>query len=101
MLLLQCCALRKFHVTDGQNMHDQIMSDRRSKLAVSKCVLFIPYIVSGNPNECSWLHTCDTFILTTWILGLRAPLVACHQAFSQTLKTGRPEGMFCHKITRD
>ena len=23
------------------------------------------------------------------------------QAFSQTLKTGRPEGMFCHKIIRD
>ena len=21
--------------------------------------------------------------------------------FSQTLKTGRPEGMFCHKIIRD
>ena len=40
--------------------------------------LFIPYIVSGNPNECSWLHTCDACILATWILGLRAPLVACH-----------------------
>ena len=26
-LLLQRCALHKFHVTDGQNMHDQIMSD--------------------------------------------------------------------------
>ena len=23
------------------------------------------------------------------------------QAFSQTLKTGRPEGMFCHEIIRD
>ena len=38
--------------------------------------LFIPYIVSGNPDECSWLHTCDACILTTWILGLRASLVA-------------------------
>ena len=26
-LLLQRCALHKFHVTDGQNTHDQIMSD--------------------------------------------------------------------------
>ena len=26
-LLLQRCTLRKFHVTDGQNTHDQIMSD--------------------------------------------------------------------------
>ena len=27
MLLLQLCALRKFHVTDGQNTRDQITSD--------------------------------------------------------------------------
>ena len=26
--------LRKFHVTDSQNIHDQIMSERRSKLKV-------------------------------------------------------------------
>ena len=25
MLLLQQCALRKFHVTDGQNMPDQVI----------------------------------------------------------------------------
>ena len=29
----QRCALRKFHVTDGQNPHVQITSDRRSKYA--------------------------------------------------------------------
>ena len=27
------CALQKFHVTDGQNMHDRITSDLRSKHA--------------------------------------------------------------------
>ena len=32
-LLLQRCALRKFHVTDGQNRRDQITCNRRSKLA--------------------------------------------------------------------
>ena len=32
-LLLQRCALRKFHVADGQNTRDQITSDGRSKLA--------------------------------------------------------------------
>ena len=32
MLLLQGCALRKFHATDGQNTRDQIVSGRRSKL---------------------------------------------------------------------
>ena len=27
MLLLQCCALRKFHMIDGPNTHDQMPSD--------------------------------------------------------------------------
>ena len=35
-LLLQRCALRKFHVTDGQNTRDQITSDRKSKRAWSR-----------------------------------------------------------------
>ena len=34
----------------------------------------IPFILSGIPNKC-WLHTCDACIITTWRLGLRAPLV--------------------------
>ena len=33
MLLLQSCALRKFHVTDSQNTPDQITSGRRCKRA--------------------------------------------------------------------
>ena len=72
-LLLHRCALRKFHVTDSQNTRDQITSDRRSKRAWSNCVLCIPFILSGSPNEC-WLHTCDACVTTTWRLGLRAPL---------------------------
>ena len=32
-------------------------------------------VVNGSPNEC-WLHTCDACVITTWRLGLRAPLVA-------------------------
>ena len=35
------------------------------------CILFI---LSGRPNE-SWLHTCDACVITTWRLGLLAPLV--------------------------
>ena len=31
----------------------------------SNCVLCIPYILSGSPNEC-WLHTCDACVITTW-----------------------------------
>ena len=39
------------------------------------CVFGIPFILSGSPNEC-WVHTCDACVITTWRLGLPAPLVA-------------------------
>ena len=68
--------LHKFHLTDGWNMRDQITQGRRSKHAWSNCVLCIPFILSGSPNEC-WPHTSDACVITTWKLGLWAPLVAC------------------------
>ena len=74
-ILLQCFALHKFQVTDGQNMRDQMTSDRWSKHVWSNCVLCIPFILSG--NEC-WLHTWDACAITTWRLGLRAPLATCN-----------------------
>ena len=46
----------KFHVRDSQNVLDQITSDTRSKRAWLKCILCIPFILSGSPNKC-WLHT--------------------------------------------
>ena len=39
-------------------------SDRRSEHLSSKCVLCIPYILSGSPNKC-WIHTCDAWVVTT------------------------------------
>ena len=63
--LLHCWALGKFHVKDSQSMPDQIMSDRRSKHAWSNCVLCIPFIVGGSPNE-YWLHKCDACVIKTW-----------------------------------
>ena len=72
---IQCCALHKFHMTEGQHMLDQITSGRMSKCVWLKCVLCIPYILSGSPNECC-LHPHDECIITTWRLGWRAPLVA-------------------------
>ena len=75
MLLLQCCALHKFSLTDGQNACEQITRGRRLKHMWSNCILSVPFILSGNPNEC-WLHRCDTCVITPWRLGLRAPLVA-------------------------
>ena len=79
---LQHFALRKFHITDGQSIHDQIMSDRRSKRAWSNCVMCISFILSASPDEC-WLHTCHTCIITTWRLGLRGPLVTCKKFMCQ------------------
>ena len=84
--LLQHCALRKFYVTDGQNTRDKITRDRRSKRAWSNCVFCIPFILGGSPNEC-WLHTCDACVITTWRLGLRAPLVACNDWLMVALNT--------------
>ena len=71
-------------------MLDQITSDRESKCLWSKCVLCIPYILSGNPNEC-WIHTCtcDTCVITTWRLGLRAPLVTYFAKFLSAPRQNR------------
>ena len=74
---------------------------------------------------CRAMHSCDTLYSkkgtkTIYLKQLHVTLICssvpprlvfapagqCNlftyvQAFSQTLKTGRPEGMFCHKIIRD
>ena len=47
---------------------------RRSKCTWLNCILYFPLILTGSPNEC-WLHTCYACIITTWRLGLGAPLV--------------------------
>ena len=68
----------KFHVRDGQNTRDQITSDRRSKGAGLKCVLCIPFILSGSPNKCWLIHTCDAWVVSygnNLGLGLWASLV--------------------------
>ena len=74
-LLLQRNAFCKFHLTVGQNRRDHITRRRRSKRVRSNFVLCIPFLLSGSPNEW-WLHTCEACAITTWGLGLRAPLVA-------------------------
>ena len=65
-------------MTDGQNTRDQITMGRTSKRASPNCVLCIPLILSGSPNNC-WLHICDACVTTSWGLGLRAPRVARNQ----------------------
>ena len=39
---------------------------RRLKCTSSNCIVCIPFILSGSPNEC-WLCTCDACVITTWI----------------------------------
>ena len=77
-LLLNAVLCTSFTVTDNQNMCDQIMGDSSSKCVSSYCILCIPYIRSGSPNK-SWLHTCDTCVITTWAelfkAGLRYPRI--------------------------
>ena len=65
------------------------------------CVLCIPFILSGSPNHCL-LHTCDACLITTWRLGLRAPLVARNKfvlfvglAFCSQIRTVFLERQFC------
>ena len=43
-------------------------------------VFGIPFILSESPNEC-WVHTCDACVITTWRLGLPAPLVAAKRVY--------------------
>ena len=49
-------AFQKFQVIKGQNVHDQIVNDTRSK--VHDYTLCIPLILSGSPDKC-WLHICS------------------------------------------
>ena len=65
------------------------------------CVLCIPFILSGSPNHCL-LHTCDACLITSWRLGLRAPLVARNKfvlfvglAFCSEIRTVILERQFC------
>ena len=71
---VKCFCSNAVLLTDGQNTCDQFMQGRRLKRAWSSCILGIPFILSGRPNKC-WPHTCDTCVITTQRLGLRAPLV--------------------------
>ena len=45
-----------------------VLCYRWSRHGWPNCVLCIPFILSGSPNE-SWLHTCDECVITIWRLG--------------------------------
>ena len=63
----------------------------------SLCLIFSGFILGNLPkerrNEISKDHVCGGKILFSSVISL--------QAFSKTLKAGRPEGLFSHKIIRD
>ena len=58
MLLLQCCALLKFYVVDGQSMCDYMQFISRRALV----------IILGSMHSISWLHMCSTCtcVMATW-----------------------------------
>ena len=66
----KCCALCRFHMTDGQNACYQITNDRRSKCAWPNCVLHIPFILSGSPMYAGYIHATHAW-LKTGRLGLQ------------------------------
>ena len=68
MLLLQRCASRALHATNDQTTCDQIARDRKSKRAWSYCVLCIPFIPSGSPNE-YWLPFSSPEPVVSWSRG--------------------------------
>ena len=66
----------QFQVTDGQNTRGyEGIRGVEGPNARDQSVLCIPFILSGSSNEC-WLHKCNACVITTWRLGLQAPLVA-------------------------
>ena len=70
--LLEHCALRKFHVSNDQNKTRMIrLRGVEGRNARDQIV----FLVVRSLNE-YWLHTCDACVMTTWRLGLRAPVVA-------------------------
>ena len=60
---------------------------RQNRVSERKAVL-----LTGSQN------VCESEDNKEYIISVKRSLV---QAFSQTLKTGRPGSMFCHKIIRD
>ena len=70
-LLLHGCGLHKFHVTDVQNTRNQLQVIEGPN-ARENCVKCIPFVLSMRLCK---LHTCDACVITTWRLGLQAPLV--------------------------
>lgn len=73
-LLLQCRALCKFQVIEGQIVG--IIGLWLMDMWSDNCILWIPVISAcGTPNEC-WVHTLCSCIIVTWRLGLQASLVA-------------------------
>ena len=75
--LLHCYALPKFYVTDSQNTRDLITSDRRSKRAWSNCVLGIPFILSGSPNDATYMQCIRNNNLDIRIAGSSCRLQQC------------------------
>ena len=75
--LLHCYALGKSYVTDSQNMRDPITRDRRSKCAWSNGVICILFILSGSPNDATYMQSVRNNNLDIRIAGSSCRLQQC------------------------
>ena len=73
-LLLQRCALCKFHVVEGENARNQVTTDKTFKRSSSEFILCISLTLSRSLNEC-WLHSNHASVTITWSLGLYAVII--------------------------
>ena len=68
-----------FMWSDGQSMHNKIMSVRRSKCEWSNCVCaFHTFLVEVQTNA-GYIQLYKIHNVTTWRLGLRALIVTCNK----------------------
>ena len=83
-------------MTDSQNTHGQITSDRRSKHAWSNCILCIPFILNGSQLKTN--HAFSAFvsitlnlikksILTEWLLARRKVVLTRALLSNQVLQS--------------
>ena len=69
--------MRKLNVMEDQNVRDQtqVTAVLNAHGQIAFYVLRSFFDEIQNTNE-SWLHTCRARVITTWRLGLQAPLVS-------------------------
>ena len=75
VFFLRFCSIAMLCVVKTRVMRLPVIEGPKARIEAFYSLNPLLFILSGSPNEC-WLHTCRACVITTWRLGLRAPLVA-------------------------